>query len=75
MSPGISVGQPPADGRYVVFVRCASRQVSDWCEPQIATWQGGRWHTFDPVYGWIGPLPATRCEALLNLQPKPEYDL
>lgn len=62
----ISVGQPLIEGRYVVFVQCASHQISEWCEPAIATWQGGRWHFSEPVYGWIGPLPPTRCKPLLD---------
>jgi hypothetical protein len=57
-------GDPPEDGRYVVFAVCASQQVRDWCEPHIATWHGGRWHFHSPVLGWIGPLPQVRAAAL-----------
>lgn len=76
----ISVGQPSADGRYVAFIQCASRQIPDWCEPIIATWHGGRWHTSEPVYGWIGPLPVTKRQPLLDrlmsrVQRPQEYDL
>lgn len=36
----IETGTPPADGRYVVFVRCEARQVNEWAEPIIAAWHG-----------------------------------
>jgi hypothetical protein len=55
-------GRPPEEGRYVAFVRCASYQVKDWLEPEIATWHGGRWHNFRPVFAWIGPLPLCKFE-------------
>lgn len=61
----IQVGQPPADGRYVAFVQCASAQIPDWCEPVIATWHGGKWHLGEAVYGWIGPLPLAKGRDLI----------
>lgn len=70
----ISVGQPQIEGRYVVFVQSESRQISDWCEPEFATWQGGRWHHWKPIYGWIGPIPATQRQPLLDRHFQ-EYDL
>lgn len=51
-------GAPTEEGRYVAFVRCDSYQVKGWLEPEIATWAGGRWHNFKPVFAWIGPLPS-----------------
>lgn len=71
----IRTGIPPADGRYVAFVRCASSQVRDWAEPIITTWHGGRWHNDRPVFGWIGPLPVTKVEALMRQARRQEYDL
>ena len=82
----IQTGNPPSEGRYVAFVCCKGRQVSEFFEPIIATWHGGRWHCMPMVYGWIGPLPVGKCfdliaaasidRALENLEtPKPEYDL
>lgn len=53
----IQTGAPPEEGRYVVWTPCQALQAREWCEPSIATWQGGRWHSYDPVWGWIGPLP------------------
>ena len=70
----ISTGTPPVEGRYTVFVRCIGRQVSQWCEPQIATWAGGKWHFPRMVYGWIGPLPVVRSIDLIEV-PTQEYDL
>lgn len=70
----IQVGPPPEEGRYVAFVPCASPQVSDWCEPIIATYHGERWHIGKPVYGWIGPLPLANLQPLLDAQFR-EYDL
>lgn len=60
----IRVGQPPEDGRYVVFVQCDGSQVSDWCMPKIATWHGGKWHFGETVHGWIGPLPLANLRRL-----------
>lgn len=57
MALEISVGDPPENGRYVVWHPCAARQVREWCEPSIATFHNGQWHTFHPVWAWIGPLP------------------
>lgn len=71
----IQRGTPPAEGRYVAFVQCASRQVPEWCEPVIATWQGDRWHCGKPVFGWIGPLPVAQCFNLRWNIPPLEYDL
>lgn len=65
-APEICVGPPTLDGRYVVFVQSESRQISDWCEPEFATWQGGHWHTWKSVFGWIGPIPAARHQQLLD---------
>lgn len=64
----IQTGRPPEDGRYVVWTPCAALQVREWCEPAIATYQGGRWHTYDPVWAWIGPLPVVHGNDCL---PKP----
>lgn len=58
----IQTGTPPADGRYVVWMPCAARQVREWCEPSIQTWQGGRWHHAEPVHCWIGPLPVVNMK-------------
>lgn len=80
MSLEISVGQPQAEGRYIVFVQCQSVQIAEWCQPEIATWHGGRWHTGKAVYGWIGPLPLAKVQPLLDAhfsaarEPQ-EYDL
>lgn len=70
----IKTGRPPIDGRYVAFVRCKGGQVSEWFEPIIATWHGGRWHCMSIVYGWIGPLPVEKCIDLIET-PKARYDL
>lgn len=73
MTPEIQVGQPPVEGRYVVFVQSESRQIADWCEPEFATWQGRSSHNWKPVYGWIGPIPVAKVHDLFGkLQ---EYDL
>lgn len=76
----ISVGDPPKEGRYVVYHPCASHQVREWCEPSIATWHGGRWHSFDPVWAWIGPLPVVHSKECIekitaHYPPVIEYDL
>lgn len=75
----IQVGKPLDNGRYVVFVRCASPQIKDWCEPEIATWHDGLWHHGKAhVHGWIGPLPLARWKALVNeanATEQPEWDL
>lgn len=69
----IRTGNPPVEGRYLVFVRCQGRGVSDWVEPVIDTWHGGRWHGFRKVLGWFGPIPPlTSRDMLANC---PEYDL
>lgn len=57
MTLEIQVGDPPDEGRYVVYHPCAALQIREWCEPEIATWHGGKWHARYPVWGWIGPLP------------------
>lgn len=69
----IQTGEPPADGRYVGFRRCDSYQVKDWCEPVIATWAQGQWHTAFRVFGWIGPIPLAPWKELSRAQP--EFDL
>lgn len=72
----ISVGDPTEEGRYVVFTRCDSLQVKDWCEPEIATWHGGQWHNRRYVHGWIGPLPLARFSELKEMRRnRLEYDL
>lgn len=53
----IQTGTPPEEGRYVVFTPCAALSAREYCEPSIATWHGGRWHSYDPPWAWIGPLP------------------
>lgn len=57
MALEIQVGDPPESGRYVVYLACRPVQIREWCEPSIATWYGGKWHTYETVWGWIGPLP------------------
>ena len=69
----IQTGAPPTDGRYVAFVRCSGRTVSEWFDPIIATWHGGRWHCMPMVYDWIGPLPVGKCIDLIETPA--EYDL
>jgi hypothetical protein len=63
----IQTGPPPAEGRYVVWMPCAARQVREWCEPSIATFHGGRWHSYEPVWGWIGPLPVVHGNDCLKI--------
>lgn len=58
----IRTGDPSVEGRYVVWKPSASRQISDWCEPSIATWHGGKWHSFDAVHCWTGPLPVVNTK-------------
>lgn len=57
-------GTPKAEGRYVVFVRCQAGAASDWVEPLIMAWSGGRWHTTfigdRRILGWLGPLPVLK---------------
>lgn len=67
----IQVGNPPIDGRYVAFVRCKGHGVSEWCEPIIATFHGGRWHETREVFGWSGPIKPVTVASLTA----PEYDL
>lgn len=69
----IQTGTPPEPGRYVVWFRCAARQISDFCEPAIATFHGGRWHTFNPPWAWVGPLPVVTVKDCIAKQQ--EYDL
>lgn len=73
----IQTSKPTVEGRYVVYIQCASYQVCDWCEPIIATWAGNRWHTHHGVFGWIGPLPVAHSGPLLDkIQAQQlEYDL
>lgn len=70
----IQTGAPTENGRYVIFVGCASQQVREWCEPHIATFYNGRWVFPHPVDGWVGPLPLVKRETLLK-PPTPEFDL
>lgn len=59
--------EPTEAGRYVVFVPCQARQVSNWCEPMIASWHDDKWHIGNrPVYGWIGPLPVATTAELMD---------
>lgn len=71
----IQTGTPPVDGRYVVFTPCRSNQIREWCEPHIATWHDGKWIFYDPVMGWIGPLPLCNQATLTAEEFKREYDL
>lgn len=71
----IQTGIPPVDGRYVVWTPCKALSARQWCEPSIATWHGGHWHSFEPVWGWIGPLPVCNQAILNAVQFKAEYDL
>lgn len=70
----IQTGEPSVDGRYVVWTPCKAISAREWCEPSIATWQGGRWHSYEPVWAWIGPLPVVHGNDCLKAV-KPEYDL
>lgn len=75
MTLAFSVGDPVAEGRYVVYAPCEALQVREWLEPEIAVWHGGRWHSRRPVWAWIGPLPVIHGdEVTRRLQPQ-EYDL
>lgn len=71
----IQVGDPPIEGRYVVYHPCASQQIREWGEPEIATWHGGKWHSRHTVLGWIGPLPVCNQATLTAEQFRREYDL
>lgn len=73
MTLEIQIGDPPVEGRYVVYRPCASRQIREWCEPEIALWHGGKWHAYEPVWGWIGPLPVVHGNDCLKKNR--EYDL
>lgn len=75
MALEIQTGDPPADGRYVVFTPCRAQQVREWCEPHIATWHGGKWIFYDPVWAWIGPLPVVHGNDCLSKIKEREYDL
>jgi hypothetical protein len=77
MTLEIQVGDPPVEGRYVVWTPCAALSAREWCEPSIATWHGGKWHFYDPVWGWIGPLPVVHGnDCLRKIETAPvEYDL
>jgi hypothetical protein len=68
----IQVGTPPVEGRYVVWTPCKALQVREWCEPSIASFHDGRWHAYEPVWGWIGPLPVVHGNDCLK---KLENDL
>lgn len=56
----LETGTPPSQGRYLVYVRCASRQIPDWLEAKLGTWHNGRWDLGVPVYAWLGPLPTMK---------------
>lgn len=71
----VSVGDPPEPGRYIVYSPCKALQAREWCEPSIATWHGGKWHAYEPVWGWIGPLPVVHGNDCLKKLAEPEYDL
>jgi hypothetical protein len=76
----IQTGTPPEPGRYVVWMPCAALQVREWCEPSIASYHDGKWHTYDPVWAWIGPLPVVHGDDCLQKERtdfvvEPEYDL
>lgn len=72
------IGNPSAEGRYVVFIRCEAPQAKAWVEPVIMPWHGGRWHsTFvspRKVLGWIGPLPVLKVEDIEANVPQ-DFDL
>lgn len=71
----IQVGTPPVDGRYVVWTPCKALQIREWCEPSIASFHGGRWHSYEPVWGWIGPLPVVHGnDCLKKFQMSPVED-
>jgi hypothetical protein len=80
MALEISVGTPPENGRYVVWYPCAALQIREWCEPAIATFHGGRWHTVNPPWAWLGPLPVVHGNDCLTKiasenADAPAYDL
>lgn len=64
-------GTPSVDGRYVVYVQAASRQIPEWCEAKLATWLGDRWDIGVPVHAFIGPLPVVKMPTAEKL----EFDL
>jgi hypothetical protein len=68
----IQVGTPPVEGRYVVWTPCRALQVREWCEPSIASFHDGRWHAYEPVWGWIGPLPVVHGNDCLVKQREQE---
>lgn len=68
MTLEISVGDPPVEGRYVVWTPCKALQAREWCEPSIATWHDGQWAFREPVWAWIGPLPVVHGNDCLNLR-------
>lgn len=77
IGPGdVKVGDPPTQGRYLVFIRCASLQVQDWAEPTIMNWIGGRWESWGAsrVVGWIGPIAPMKVDSIRTAAP-PVYDL
>lgn len=75
----VETGKPKIEGRYVVFIPCASSQVRDWVEPIIMVWHGGRWQsTFMPqanVVAWCGPIPVMKAGDIEAKAPVQEYDL
>ena len=68
MTLEIQTGTPPEEGRYVVWTPCEALQVREWCETSIALWHGGRWHTYWPVWAWIGPLPVVHGNDCLKIR-------
>lgn len=70
----IRTGEPSIEGRYVIWSVCKAISARDWCEPSIATWHGGRWHSSEPVLSWIGPLPVVH-RTTGEVVDKAEYDL
>ena len=75
MALEIQTGPPPEDGRYVVWTPCAARQAREWCEPSIALWHGGKWHSYDPPWAWVGPLPVVHGnDCLKQFQMSPVED-
>ena len=71
----LEIGMPSEDGRYLVYVQCASRQIPEWCEAKLATFHKGRWDIGVPVHYFLGPLPTMKMPAP-PLPPAPQdWDL
>lgn len=67
----LETGDPTFDGRYVVYVE----GILGWLEPHIVVRVGKKWKFQgssqdypEPIFGWIGPLPAMSKSTM-------EYDL